>query len=252
MPMDAMIIPLTSRRNGQPGAEPVFNPERHLAIEPPAWSVSLRGEASGQRQNPASIAPFRVLGAEGVMAIGAATRRGHPPLKFLAALASHPMMIDAVGALAGTWVVPAPVPTGGERFKPADAFDVILSLTDDGAWRAGFAMIQCPGTVLRQAAGMPAAYIRLTFLPEDTAVSLREVEDRIGDPDQARVAWVRHKALITHRKLGRLIGNVDTGTDAGQDRRALARELWDALSDAEHAVEALTSESEGLDIFYAN
>ncbi|WP_157619356.1 hypothetical protein [Skermanella stibiiresistens] len=244
-----MIIPLTSRRNGQPGAEPAFNPDRHLAIEPPAWSVSLRGEAPSHRQSPASIAaPFRVLGAEGVMAIGAATRLGHPPLKFLAALASHPMMIDAVSALAGTWVVPAPVPAGGERFKPADAFDVILSLTDDGAWRAGFAMIQCPGTVLRQTGGMPAAYIRLTFLSEDTVVSLRDVEDRVGDPDQARVAWVRHKALITHRKLGRLIGNVG----ANQDRRALAHELWDALSDAEHAVEALTSESEGLDIFYAN
>lgn len=109
-------------------------------------------------------------------------------------------------------------------------------------------MLQLPGTVLRQTARMPAAYARLTYVPEDAPVTLRDLEAGVGDAERARVAWMRHKALVSHRKLGRLLDS----PDAECDRRTLAHELWEALSDAEQALEALSSESEGLEIFYAS
>ena len=67
-----------------------------------------------------------------------------------------------------------------------------------------------------------------------------------GDLERARIEWVGHKALISHRKLGRLLENFDRCGD----RQILVHELWDAVSDAEHAIEALSSETESLDIFY--
>ncbi|WP_158047441.1 hypothetical protein [Skermanella pratensis] len=236
--MDATIIPLTSRRSSQPGAEPDFNPDRHLALEPPAWSLDLSSrEVAGRRHRPSITAPFRVLSREG---IATAARRG-ASARFLAGLARHPAVADAVGGLMGVPVVPAPVPTG-------QTCDLILSLTDDGAWPAGFGMLQLPGTVLRQTGRMPSAHARLTFITEDAEISLRDLEAGLGDAERARVAWMRHKALVSHRKLGRLLDS----PDAGCDRRTLAHDLWDALSDAEQALESLSSESEGLDIFYAN
>lgn len=238
MPMDATIIPLTSRRSSQPGAEPDFNPDRHLALEPPAWSLDLTADgAAGRRHRSSITAPFRVLSRDGV---AAAARRGGSA-KFLADLARHPAVAGAVGGLMGTHVIPAPVRTG-------ESSDLILSLADDSAWPAGFGMLQLPGTVLRQTARMPAAYVRLTYVPEDAPVTLRDLEAGVGDAERARVAWMRHKALVSHRKLGRLLDS----PDAECDRRTLAHELWEALSDAEQALEALSSESEGLEIFYAN
>ena len=47
MPMDAMIIPLNARR-ANPPTRALSIPARHLAIEPPAWTVSL-SDASGDK-----------------------------------------------------------------------------------------------------------------------------------------------------------------------------------------------------------
>ena len=107
-------------------------------------------------------------------------------------------------------------------------------------------MLQHSGIVLRQTGTGPAAYTKLTFLPEDAVIGIHDLEDGAGDLERARIAWVRHKALISHRKLGRLLENFDPCCD----RQTLVHELWDAVSDAEHAIEALSSETEGLDIFY--
>lgn len=243
MPMDATIISLTSRRSSRPGAEPDFNPDRHLALEPPAWSLDLSsGGPAGRQRRPSIAAPFRILSREGVAAAGNATRqRNGAPARFLTDIARHSAVIDAVSALFGDHVVPAPVRTG-------ETFDLIVSLTDDSAWPAGFGMLQLPGTVLRQTGRMPAAYTRLTYVPEDAALGLRDLEACLGCAERARVAWMRHKALVSHRKLGRLLDS----PGAGYDRQSLAHDLWDALSDAEQALESLSSESEGLDIFYAS
>ena len=48
MPMDAMIIPLNTRRPNSANAAPSFDPARHLAVEPPAWTVSL-SDAAGDK-----------------------------------------------------------------------------------------------------------------------------------------------------------------------------------------------------------
>jgi len=236
MPMDAMIIPLNARRPNFANVAPSFDPARHLAVEPPAWTISLSDAKGDRPPSPALAAPFRILSAAGI----AAAERASP--NFLGDLARHPTVIDAVSALTGTCMVPAP---NGTHAAPG-AVDLILSLSDKGAWAAGFAMLQHSGTVLRQTGTGPAAYTKLTFLPEDAVVNIHDLEDGAGDLERARMAWVRHKALISHRKLGRLLENFDSCPD----RQTLVHELWDALSDAEHAIEALSSETEGLDIFY--
>ena len=60
--------------------------------------------------SPALAAPFRLLSAAGI----AAAERASP--KFLADLARHPAVIDAVSALTGTCMVPAPERySGGSR-----------------------------------------------------------------------------------------------------------------------------------------
>jgi hypothetical protein len=236
MPMDAMIIPLNARRSNAANAAPSFDPARHLAVEPPAWTVSLSDAVDDTQPSPALAAPFRLLSAAGI----AAAERASP--NFLADLARHPTVIDAVSALTGTCMVPAPCGTQ----TAAGAVDLVLSLSDTGAWAAGFAMLQHSGIVLRQTGTGPAAYTKLTFLPEDAAIGIHDLEDGAGDLERARIAWVRHKALISHRKLGRLLENFDPCCD----RQILVHELWDAVSDAEHAIEALSSENEGLDIFY--
>ena len=238
MPMDAMIIPLNARRANSANNAPSFDPSRHLAIEAPAWTVSLSDAAGDKPPSPALAAPFRLLSAAGI----AAAERASP--KFLADLARHPAVIDAVSALTGTCMVPAPNGTQAV----AGAVDLILSLSDTGAWAAGFAMLQHSGIVLRQNGTGPAAYTKLTFLPEDAVIGIHDLEDGAGDLERARIEWVRHKALISHRKLGRLLENFDRCGD----RRMLVQELWDAVSDAEHAIEALSSETESLDIFYEN
>ena len=103
--------------------------------------------------------------------------------------------------------------------------------------------------MLRQNGTGPAAYTKLTFLPEDAVIGIHDLEDGAGDLERARIRdWACHKALISHRKLGRLLENFDRCGD----RRMLVQELWDAASDAEHAIEALSSETESLDIFYEN
>jgi len=233
--MDAMIIPLNARRPNSANNAPSFDPARHLAIEPPAWTVSLSDVAGDKPPSPALAAPFRLLSLAGI----AAAERASP--KFLADLARHPAVIDAVSALTGTCMVPAPCGT-----QAAGTVDLVLSLSDTGAWAAGFAMLQHSGIVLRQTGTGPAAYTKLTFLPEDAVVNIHDLEDGAGDLENARIAWVRHKTLISHRKLGRLLENFDTCCD----RETLVHELWDAMSDAEHAIEALSSETESLDIFY--
>jgi hypothetical protein len=236
MPMNAMIIPLNPRRPSPANTTPSFDPARHLAVEPPAWTVTL-SDATGDK--PASrplAAPFRLLSAAGI----AATEHASP--EFLADLARHSTVIDAVSALTGTCMVPAP---NGLQ-SVAGTVDLILSLSDTGAWAAGFAMLQHSGTVLRQTKTGPAVYTKLTFLPEDTVIGIHDLEEGAGDLERARIAWVRHKALISHRKLGRLLENFDSCPD----RQTLVHELWDAVSDAEHAIEALSSETESLDIFY--
>jgi hypothetical protein len=63
------------------------------------------------------------------------------------------------------------------------------------------------------------------------------------------IEWKRHKALLSHRKLGSLLNALDP-SDPALDRRTLAHHLFAALADAQEAVEALCSESEGLDIYY--
>jgi hypothetical protein len=234
--MDAMIIPLNPRRPNPANAAPSFDPARHLAVEPPAWTVSLSGAADDTPPSTALAAPFRLLSAAGV----AAAERASP--KFLTDLARHPAVIDAVSALTGTCMVPAP--SGTQAI--AGAVDLVLSLSDTGAWAAGFAMLQHSGIVLRQTGTGPAAYTKLTFLPEDAAIGIHDLEDGAGNLEGARIAWVRHKALISHRKLGRLLENFDSCID----RQTLVHVLWNALSDAEHAIEALGSETESLDIFY--
>jgi hypothetical protein len=243
MPMDAMIIPLNARRSNSANATPGFDPDRHLAVEPPAWTVSLSDAAGGTQHSPALAAPFRLLSAEGIAAAAQALRQtpAMPPSKFLTDLARHPAVIDAVSALTGTCMVPAPCGT-----RPAEAVDLILSLSDAGAWAAGFAMLQNQGVVLRQTGTGPAAYTKLTFLPENAVIGIHDLEEGAGDLERARLAWVRHKTLISHRKLGRLLENFDPCCD----RETLVHELWDAVSDAEHAIEALSSETESLDIFY--
>jgi len=236
MPMDAMIIPLNARRSNSANAAPTFDPARHLAVEPPAWTVSLSDAAGDKPPSPALAAPFRLLSAAGI----AAAERASP--NFLGDLARHSTVIDAVSALTGTCMVSAPNGTQ----STAGAVDLILSLSDKGAWAAGFAMLQHSGTVLRQTGTGPAAYTKLTFLPEDAVIGIHDLEDGAGDLERARIAWVRHKTLISHRKLGRLLENFDLCPD----RQTLVHELWEAVSDAEHAIEALSSETEGLDIFY--
>jgi len=236
MPMDAMIIPLNARRPNPANAAPSFDPARHLAIEPPAWTVSLSDTSGDTLPSPALAAPFRLLSAAGI----AAAERASP--NFLADLARHPTVIDAVSALTGTCMVPAPNGTQAA----AGAVDLILSLSDKGAWAAGFAMLQHSGIVLRQTGTGSAVYTKLTFLPEDAVIGIHDLEDGAGDLEHARIAWVRHKTLISHRKLGRLLENFDSC----RDRQTLVHELWDAVSDAEHAIEAMSSETEGLDIFY--
>jgi len=238
MPMDAMIIPLNARRSRSANAAPPFDPARHLAVEPPAWTVSLSGASDDTPPSPALAAPFRVLSKAGI----AAAERASP--SFMADLARHPTVIDAVSALTGTCMVPAP--NGAQT--AAGAVDLVLSLSDTGAWAAGFAMLQHSGIVLRQTGTGAAAYTKLTFLPEDAVIGIHDLEAGGNDLERARIEWVRHKALISHRKLGRLLENFESC----RDRQTLVHELWNALSDAEHAIEALSSETESLDIFYEN
>ena len=121
MPMDAMIIPLNPRRPNPANAAPSFDPARHLAVEPPAWTVSLSGAADDTPPSPALAAPFRLLSAAGV----AAAERASP--KFLTDLARHPAVIDAVSALTGTCMVPAPCGTQAA----AGAVDLVLSLSKE-------------------------------------------------------------------------------------------------------------------------
>jgi len=238
MPMDAMIIPLNARRQNSANAAPSFDPSRHLAIEPPAWTVSLSGSPDATPPSPALAAPFRLLSAAGI----AAAERASP--KFLAELARHPEVIDAVSALTGTCMVPAPAGTQVTE----GAVELVLSLSNTGAWAGGFAMLQHPGIVLRQNGSSSAAYAKLVFLPEDAVIGIHDLEDGAGDVERARIEWVRHKTLLSHRKLGRLLENFDRCGD----RHAIIQELWEALADAEHAIEALSSETESLDIFYEN
>ena len=155
-----------------PTPRPLFDPRRHLAIEAPAWTVSLSDAAGGTPPSPALAAPFRLLSAAGI----AAAERASP--KFLADLARHPAVIDAVSALTGTCMVPAPCGTRAA----AGAVDLVLSLSDTGAWAAGFAMLQHSGIVLRQTGAGPAAYTRLTFLPEDAAHRHPRPGRRCGRP----------------------------------------------------------------------
>jgi hypothetical protein len=234
--MDAMIIPLNARRQNSANNAPSFDASRHLAIEPPAWTVSLSGSPDKAPPFPALAAPFRLLSAAGI----AAAERASP--KFLAELARHPDVINAVNALTGTCMVPAP--TGANA--TAGAVELVLSLSNAGAWAAGFAMLQHPGIVLRQNGSGSAAYAKLVFLPEDAVIGIHDLEDGAGDLERARIEWVRHKTLLSHRKLGRLLENFDRCGD----RMTLVQELWEALADAEHAIEALSSETESLDIFY--
>src|SRR3954463_4652176 len=85
MPMDAMIIPLNARRPNSANATPCFDPDRHLAVEPPAWTVSLSDAAGDTPHSPALAAPFRLLSAEGVAAAADALRQTPAmlPSKFL-------------------------------------------------------------------------------------------------------------------------------------------------------------------------
>ena len=236
MPMDAMIIPLNARRQNSANTAPSFDPSRHLAIEPPAWTVSLSGSPNETPPSPALAAPFRLLSAAGIAAAERAS------LEFMAELARHPDVIDVVSALTGTCMVPAPA---GAQVTDG-AVELVLSLSNTGAWAAGFAMLQHSGIVLRQNGNGTAAYTKLTFIPEDANIGIHDLEDGAGDLDRARIEWVRYKTLLSHRKLGRLLENFDRCGD----RATIVQELWEALADAEHAIEALSSETESLDIFY--
>ena len=57
---------------------PSFDPARHLAIEPPAWTVSLSDVAGDKPPSPALAAPFRLLSAAGIAAAERASPNSSP------------------------------------------------------------------------------------------------------------------------------------------------------------------------------
>ena len=69
MPMDAMIIPLNARRQSSANAAPSFDASRHLAIEPPAWTVM---------GNPGCRWPSKAASG-GELALEVLPRRKRPP-----------------------------------------------------------------------------------------------------------------------------------------------------------------------------
>ena len=82
------------------------------------------------------------------------------------------------------------------------------------------------------------------FLPEDAVIDIHDLEDGAGTWKRARIAWVRHKTLISHRKLGRLLENFDAARPPDDRPRAMGRPVG-----RRHTIEALSSETESLDMF---
>jgi hypothetical protein len=313
-PMVATIIPLNSRRKpatsiaGSPRSrEPVFDPNRHLALAPPSRIVRLGnlGSRSGEdvefSTDLAITTPFRLLSAEGTAAALEAAacveldKSRHGCSTFLSdllrcrdvtefiswlagtSLISVPSLLTRceAGVLgAGTWHLgqpgfecllglgtPEPTATGYvEWFRGHSAVGMALikahgdipgEHTDSQPLPpAGFAVLTQPGQILHCIRGNVDHIVTAHFCPDETAAIGRSgFASSDSDPDRAMIEWMRHKARLSHRKLGRLLTALDPA-DPAWDRQTLAHYLYAALTDAQEAVEALCSESEGLDIYY--
>jgi hypothetical protein len=297
--MVATIIPLIPRP--KPGMseshrfqEPVFDPNRHLALTPPNRIIRFTDPdiETGGEGGFVLTAPFRLLSAEGTAA--AMEAAGHSTA-FLTDLFRCREVAEFIGWLAGTSLIAMPsLAKNRENRQPGAAtwhlgqrdFTCFLGLaapdrSDTGCldWfrgrsavgaellksvgdipdqykgsqplpPAGFAVLARTGRLLHRIRGNADAVVTAGYCPETSAGLSRNGFAGCGDdPDRAMIEWMRHKALLSHRKLGRLLNALDP-SDPALDRRTLAHHLFAALADAQEAVEALCSESEGLDIYY--